>query len=97
MISRSYRNPATFASLPPHPGSRIEGCNEVNGCLLLDTIMENSSFIAYLRVSLDKQGLSGLWLEAQQKAVASFLESHEGALLGDFTEVETGEKVLNPE
>lgn len=52
--------------------------------------MEKRSFIAYYRVSTDKQGVSGLGLEAQQKAVSAYLEAHGGALLDDFTEVETG-------
>ena len=52
--------------------------------------MEKCPYIAYYRVSTDKQGCPGLGLEAQQKAVASFLENHGGALLDDFTEVETG-------
>ncbi len=48
-------------------------------------------FVAYYRVSTDRQGRSGLGLDAQREAVARFLAVHPGtALLGEFTEVESG-------
>jgi DNA invertase Pin-like site-specific DNA recombinase len=46
--------------------------------------------IAYYRVSTQRQGRSGLGLEAQRTAVARFAESEGIAILGEFTEVETG-------
>jgi DNA invertase Pin-like site-specific DNA recombinase len=51
-------------------------------------------FIAYYRVSTDKQGQSGLGLEAQQKAVADYLNGGKCALIKEYTEVESG-KVNN--
>jgi DNA invertase Pin-like site-specific DNA recombinase len=39
---------------------------------------------------LDRQGKSGLGLEAQRQAVADFLKSREGRLLGEHVEVESG-------
>jgi len=46
--------------------------------------------IAYYRVSTQRQGRSGLGLEAQRTAVARFAESEGISLAGEFTEVETG-------
>lgn len=48
-------------------------------------------FIAYTRVSTQKQGRSGLGLEAQQAAIASYLRGR-GELLAEVQEVESGRK-----
>ena len=40
--------------------------------------------------STQKQGRSGLGLEAQRKAVASFAEAEGFEIIAEFTEVETG-------
>jgi DNA invertase Pin-like site-specific DNA recombinase len=58
--------------------------------------MEAKKFIAYYRVSTDKQGRSGLGLEAQQQAVHFFLQSR-GELIQSFTEIESGRKNDRPE
>lgn len=52
-------------------------------------------YIAYYRVSTDKQGRSGLGLEAQQAYVQRFLHTAQGALLAEYTEVESGKKHQN--
>jgi DNA invertase Pin-like site-specific DNA recombinase len=52
--------------------------------------MANGKFIAYYRVSTQKQGQSGLGLEAQESAVMSYLNGGQWELVGSFTEVETG-------
>lgn len=52
--------------------------------------MANGKFIAYYRVSTQKQGASGLGLEAQQAAVARYLNGGAWELIGEFREVETG-------
>src|SRR5690348_3276152 len=49
-------------------------------------------FIAYYRVSTDKQGQSGLGLEAQRKTVTDYLNGGAWALIGEFTEVESGKR-----
>jgi DNA invertase Pin-like site-specific DNA recombinase len=54
-------------------------------------------FIAYYRVSTDKQGKSGLGLEAQRKAVLDYLDGGKWELVGEFTEVETGKRADRPE
>src|SRR5262249_26278365 len=46
--------------------------------------------IAYIRVSNDKQGKSGLGLEAQRDAIARFAASESLEVAGEFVEVETG-------
>ena len=52
--------------------------------------MSKGKFVAYYRVSTDKQGQSGLGLEAKQKAVMDYLNGGKWELVGEFTEVETG-------
>lgn len=46
--------------------------------------------IAYVRVSTDRQGRSGLGLQAQQDAISAFLQREGYQLAESFTEVETG-------
>jgi DNA invertase Pin-like site-specific DNA recombinase len=58
--------------------------------------MEAPKFIAYYRVSTDRQGCSGLGLEAQQQAVCDFLAGR-GELTESFTEIESGRKNDRPE
>jgi DNA invertase Pin-like site-specific DNA recombinase len=52
-------------------------------------------FVAYYRVSTDRQGRSGLGLEAQHAAVRGYL----GAIapMAEFTEIETGKRNDRPE
>jgi DNA invertase Pin-like site-specific DNA recombinase len=49
-----------------------------------------SKAIAYYRVSTERQGRSGLGLEAQREAVERFAQAEGVELLAAFTEVETG-------
>lgn len=46
--------------------------------------------VAYLRVSTDRQGRSGLGLEAQREAVARYAAEAHLELVGEYVEVETG-------
>lgn len=52
--------------------------------------MNNKSYVAYYRVSTQKQGLSGLGLEAQEYAVLNHLKNTNSELVAAFTEIETG-------
>src|SRR5215218_3176352 len=54
-------------------------------------------FVAYYRVSTDRQGKSGLGLEAQQKAVLDYLDGGKWELVETFTEVESGKRADRPE
>ena len=54
--------------------------------------MTEVRFVAYYRVSTDRQGRSGLGLEAQQKAVADFIAQGSGDLVTEYTEVESGKR-----
>jgi DNA invertase Pin-like site-specific DNA recombinase len=52
-------------------------------------------FVAYYRVSTERQGRSGLGLEAQQAAVRGYLGPT--ASMAEFTEIETGKRSDRPE
>ncbi len=54
-----------------------------------------TNFVGYFRVSTDRQGRSGLGLEAQREVVTRFIEGR-GALLADYTEIESGGKNDRP-
>lgn len=54
-----------------------------------------TDFVGYFRVSTDRQGRSGLGLEAQREAVTSFIAGR-GAMLAEFTEIESGRKNDRP-
>lgn len=49
----------------------------------------NKNCVTYYRVSTDKQGKSGLGLEAQRQAVEAFMARSGWNLVGEYTEVET--------
>lgn len=55
-----------------------------------------TDFVAYLRVFTNRQGQSGLGLEAQRAAVASFVGGR-GELIAEFVEVESGRKNDRPQ
>ena len=49
--------------------------------------MANGRFVAYYRVSTDRQGKSGLGLEGQREAVTTYLNGGSWQLVGEFIEV----------
>ena len=53
-------------------------------------------FVAYYRVSTEKQGRSGLGLEAQRSTVRTYVKKR-GSVLQEFTEVESGRNKERPE
>ncbi len=58
--------------------------------------MAEGKFVCYLRVSTAKQGASGLGLEAQRAAVASFLNGGRWSLVREFVEIESGKRDDRP-
>ena len=54
-------------------------------------------FVAYFRVSTDRQGKSGLSLEAQRKSVLDYLDGGPWQLVAEFTEIESGKRSDRPE
>jgi DNA invertase Pin-like site-specific DNA recombinase len=54
-------------------------------------------FVAYYRVSTDKQGESGLGLEAQREAVMNYLNGGPWKLVAEHTEVESGKRNARPQ
>lgn len=58
--------------------------------------MANGGFVSYLRVSTDRQGRSGLGLEAQRKAVSDYLNGGKWRIIAEFVEVESGRKSDRP-
>lgn len=54
-------------------------------------------FVAYYRVSTARQGKSGLGLDAQKSAVASYVLGQGGEVVSEFTEAESGKNNERPE
>jgi DNA invertase Pin-like site-specific DNA recombinase len=59
-------------------------------------VTSSGKFIAYYRVSTKRQGRSGLGLEAQRQAVATYLNGGDWQIVAEFTEVETGKRADRP-
>jgi DNA invertase Pin-like site-specific DNA recombinase len=56
-----------------------------------------TKFVAYLRVSTDRQGKSGLGLEAQREAVQRFVAGRGGKIIApEYVEVESGKRNDRP-
>jgi DNA invertase Pin-like site-specific DNA recombinase len=53
-------------------------------------------YLTYLRVSTDKQGITGLGMDAQREAVTRYAEGR-GTILAEYVEVETGKKSDRPQ
>jgi DNA invertase Pin-like site-specific DNA recombinase len=58
--------------------------------------MAKGKFVSYLRVSTDKQGRSGLGLEAQREAVARYLNGGSWTLAAEYVETESGKRSDRP-
>jgi DNA invertase Pin-like site-specific DNA recombinase len=52
--------------------------------------------VAYLRVSTDKQGVTGLGMQAQRDAVGRYVQNR-GQIVAEFVEVESGRKDNRPQ
>jgi DNA invertase Pin-like site-specific DNA recombinase len=56
----------------------------------------SGKFVCYYRVSTGRQGKSGLGLDAQRAAVATYLNGGDWQIVDEFTEVESGKKSDRP-
>jgi DNA invertase Pin-like site-specific DNA recombinase len=75
---------------------------QINQRTLADLIQgiamaSNGKFVCYYRVSTARQGKSGLGLEAQRAAVATYLNGGNWQIVDEFTEVESGKRSDRPE
>jgi len=57
----------------------------------------SGKWVAYYRVSTDRQGESGLGLDAQRKLVNDYLNGGKWVLSAEFTEVESGKRSDRPQ
>jgi DNA invertase Pin-like site-specific DNA recombinase len=58
--------------------------------------MTNGRYVSYLRVSTQRQGKSGLGLEAQREAVETYLNGGRWTLVQEVVEVESGKRNDRP-
>lgn len=58
--------------------------------------MKKKLFVAYFRVSTQRQGESKLGLEGQRKSVMDFVVNN-GEIVAEFTEIETGKRADRPQ
>lgn len=59
--------------------------------------MSEKSYVSYGRVSTDRQGRSGLGLEAQRTAVHQFVSQRGGSIIAEYIEVESGKRNDRPQ
>lgn len=56
-----------------------------------------NKFVAYYRVSSQKQGSTGLGLDTQRASVESFVNHNGNKIVAEFVEVESGRKNHRPQ
>lgn len=86
-------------------GLRLQSRNVVDGRSLRGGRMAASAapatptFVAYYRVSTDRQGRSGLGLEAQRETASAYIAGQVGGgeIVAEFTEVESGRRNERPQ
>src|SRR6476620_6303942 len=59
-------------------------------------VMTEGKFISYLRVSTDKQGKSGLGIEAQRQAVERYLNGGRWTVAAEYVETESSRRSDRP-
>ena len=58
---------------------------------------QRGRFVAYYRVSTNKQGSTGLGLEAQREGINEWLNSGPWQLVGEFVDIESGRRAKRPQ
>ena len=53
---------------------------------------KNMNFVSYTRVSTQRQGDSGLGMDAQRVSIQALVNQHGGTVVAEFTEIESGRK-----
>lgn len=61
------------------------------------TVGAGARVVGYYRVSTDRQGRSGLGIEAQREAVARYAAGNRAEIIAEFTEVESGRTSDRPQ
>lgn len=59
-------------------------------------VSNSGKFVCYYRVSTNRQGKSGLGLDAQRAAVTTYLNGGNWKIVAEFTEVESGKRADRP-
>jgi DNA invertase Pin-like site-specific DNA recombinase len=57
----------------------------------------SNKFVSYLRVSTSRQGVDGLGMSAQKRAVETFINGGQAKLIAEYREVESGRRRDRPE
>lgn len=79
----------------PHSGRNRNRCREEHVLPSTDRRGKDVPWIAYFRVSTDRQGVSGLGLDAQRDAVERYVDHVGGNLIAAYTEIESGKSHKN--
>jgi DNA invertase Pin-like site-specific DNA recombinase len=67
-----------------------------SNCDTRTKVMAEGKFVSYLRVSTDKQGRSGLGIEAQREAVERYLNGGRWTVAAEYVETESGKRSDRP-
>jgi hypothetical protein len=91
------RHSQSLASLRHRPSqAKVRSTIQRLGRTTKRWTLAEGRFVAYYRVSTEKQGRSGLGLEAQRGAVEAFLNGGSWKLVAEFTEIESGKRADRP-
>jgi DNA invertase Pin-like site-specific DNA recombinase len=89
--------PPGFCRLDTAPATVTNVSTKVDTSVTEATMASNSGkFVCYFRVSTSRQGKSGLGLDAQRQAVATYLNGGDWSIVAEFTEVESGKNSDRP-
>ena len=81
---------------PDMPGDALNPVLSGGYATSAATVAPAPRFVAYFRVSTERQGRSGLGLDAQREAVARHVASSGGEVVAAFEEVESGKRNDRP-